>query len=61
MDTAAAWPAGRRSSMTPPEDNLRAELEERIRFESLLADLSARFVGLPSEALETLRNSSGGR
>jgi hypothetical protein len=47
--------------MTPPEDNLRAELEERIQFESLLADLSARFVGLPSEALETLKNSSGGR
>ncbi len=38
--------------MTPPQDDLRAQLEERIRFETLLADLSARFVGLPAEALD---------
>jgi transcriptional regulator with GAF, ATPase, and Fis domain len=38
--------------MTPPEDNLQAQLEERIRFETLLADLSARFVSLPAEALD---------
>jgi formate hydrogenlyase transcriptional activator len=38
--------------MTPPEDSLQAQLEERIRFETLLADLSARFVGLPAEALD---------
>jgi len=38
--------------MTAPPDNLQAQLEERIRFESLLADLSARFVGLPAEALD---------
>jgi formate hydrogenlyase transcriptional activator len=35
--------------MTPPQDDLRAQLDERIRFESLLADLSTRFVGLPAK------------
>ena len=34
------------------ETDLRTELEERLRFETLLADLSARFVGLASEALD---------
>ena len=29
--------------MTRAEEALRAELEERLRFEALLADLSARF------------------
>ncbi len=38
--------------MDPAEANLRIQLEERIRFETLLADLSARFVGLPAEALD---------
>ncbi len=38
--------------MALPQDDLQAQLEERIRFESLLADLSARFVGLPAEALD---------
>jgi transcriptional regulator with GAF, ATPase, and Fis domain len=38
--------------MTRSEDNLQAQLEERIRFETLLADLSARFVSLPAEALD---------
>jgi len=38
--------------MNPPEGSLQAQLEERIRFETLLADLSARFVGLPAEALD---------
>jgi formate hydrogenlyase transcriptional activator len=38
--------------MILPEDSLPAQLEERIRFETLLADLSARFVGLPAEALD---------
>src|SRR5512143_43202 len=38
--------------MTPSEDSLQKQLEERIRFESLLADLSAKFVGLPAEALD---------
>ncbi len=38
--------------MNSPEGTLQAQLEERIRFEMLLADLSARFVGLPAEALD---------
>jgi len=38
--------------MNSREETLQAELEERIRFETLLADLSARFVGLPAEALD---------
>ena len=38
--------------MTPLQDNLQAQVEERVRFETLLADLSARFVGLPAEALD---------
>ena len=38
--------------MTPPQEDVRAQLEERVRFETLLADLSARFVGLPAEALD---------
>ena len=35
-----------------PQDNLPVQLEERLRFETLLADLSARFVGLAAEALD---------
>src|SRR5262245_58543048 len=38
--------------MTAPEISLQAQLKERLRFETLLADLSARFVGLPAEALD---------
>ncbi len=38
--------------MNPSKESLQAQLEERIRFESLLADLSARFVGIPAEALD---------
>ena len=38
--------------MNPSEESLQAELEERVRFETLLADLSAKFVGLPPEALD---------
>ncbi len=38
--------------MNPAEQNLQAQLEERIRFETLLADLSARFVGVPAESLD---------
>lgn len=41
-----------RLSMNSREANLQAQLEERIRFEALLADLSARFVGLPAGALD---------
>jgi transcriptional regulator with GAF, ATPase, and Fis domain len=35
--------------MTQSEADLRAELEERLRFETLLADLSAQFVNLPAD------------
>ena len=35
--------------MTQSEAALRLELEERLRFETLLTDLSARFVNLPSD------------
>jgi formate hydrogenlyase transcriptional activator len=38
--------------MTQPEDSLQAHLEDRLRFETMLADLSARFVGLPSVTLD---------
>jgi len=38
--------------MTRAEDALRAELEERLRFEALLADLSARFVHVPAEQVD---------
>ena len=31
-----------------PDGNLRAELEERLRFETLIADLSSKFVNLQS-------------
>ncbi|MBS1225741.1 MAG: nreB 2, partial [Proteobacteria bacterium] len=32
--------------------NLQAELEDRLRFETLLAELSARFVNLPPERVD---------
>ena len=38
--------------MTRAEDALRAELEERLRFEALLADLSARFVHVPADQVD---------
>ena len=34
--------------MTPPSINPRPELEERLRFETLLADLSSKFINLPA-------------
>jgi transcriptional regulator with GAF, ATPase, and Fis domain len=40
--------------MTRAEEALRAELEERLRFEALLADLSARFVHVPADQLDRL-------
>ena len=30
-----------------PENSLRAELEERLRFETLIAELSLKFINLP--------------
>jgi len=40
--------------MTRAEEALRAELEERLRFEALLADLSARFVHVPADQMDRL-------
>ena len=40
--------------MTRAEDVLRAELEERVRFEALLADLSARFVHVPADQMDRM-------
>jgi len=34
--------------MTPPSITPRAELEERLRFETLIADLSSKFINLPA-------------
>jgi formate hydrogenlyase transcriptional activator len=38
--------------MTQSEANLYAVLEERLRFETLLADLSTRFVSLPADQVD---------
>jgi transcriptional regulator with GAF, ATPase, and Fis domain len=40
--------------MTRAEDALRVELEERLRFEALLADLSARFVHVPADQVDRM-------
>jgi len=34
--------------MTPPPNNPRPELEDRLRFERLIADLSSKFINLPA-------------
>lgn len=39
--------------MEQSERELRRELEERLRFESLISELSARFVNLPPEAVDS--------
>jgi hypothetical protein len=38
--------------MTHSEADLIKELEERLRFETLLADISARFVNLPANQID---------
>ncbi len=38
--------------MKTSNDHLQAELEDRLRFETLLAELSARFVNLPPEQVD---------
>src|SRR5574342_1113056 len=40
--------------MTRAEDALRTELGERVRFEALLADLSARFVHVPADQVDRM-------
>ena len=34
--------------MNPEDTTLRAELEERLRFETLIADLSSKFINVPA-------------
>ena len=34
-------------------ETLRTELEERLRFETLLAEISARFVNLPADRIDS--------
>jgi two-component system, LuxR family, sensor kinase FixL len=38
--------------MSPEPPNRRAELEERLRFETLIADLSSKFVNLPASEVD---------
>ena len=38
--------------MDPEDINPRAELQERLRFETLIADLSSRFVNLPADDVD---------
>ncbi len=52
--TAAKNRCRESAAMTHAEDALRAELEERLRFEALLADLSARFVHVPADQVDRL-------
>ncbi len=39
-------------AVSKPDDRLREELENRIRFETLISDISARFVRLPSDTVD---------
>ncbi len=47
--------------MTQSEAELREEIEDRLRFEKLLADLSARFVGLPTDQVDMAIEEAQGR
>jgi formate hydrogenlyase transcriptional activator len=38
--------------MTPPPNTQRPELEERLRFETLIADLSSKFINLPAAEVD---------
>jgi formate hydrogenlyase transcriptional activator len=40
--------------MTRPEDALQVALQERLRFEALLADLSAQFVHVPADQVDRM-------
>ena len=44
--------AGPSSVMAPADDLLRAALEDRLRFETLIADLSAQLVNLDSDLID---------
>ena len=39
--------------MTPEDVILRAEFEEQLQFERLLTEISARFINLPAEQVES--------
>lgn len=52
LETANISHASMVGAMTQAEDALRGELEERLRFEALLADLSARFVHVPADQVD---------
>jgi hypothetical protein len=39
--------------MTNAESDLLTELEERLRFETLLTDISARFVNFPADQIDS--------
>jgi len=43
------------------EADLRIELEDRLQFERLLADLATQFVGLPADQLDGAIESAQGR
>jgi len=47
--------------MTESETDLRKELEDRLRFERLLADLSAGFVALPTDQVDRAIEDAQGR
>jgi formate hydrogenlyase transcriptional activator len=47
--------------MMQSEADLRKELEERLRFERLLADLSAGFVALPADQVDGAIEDAQGR
>jgi len=38
--------------MRPPQTNSKADLRKRVEFETLPADLSARFINLPTERVD---------
>ena len=40
------------ATMTPEDVRLRSELEERLQFVMLVADLSAKFIGIPASEID---------
>ena len=49
------------SAKAQSEADLRIELEDRLQFERLLADLATQFVGLPADQLDGAIESAQGR
>jgi signal transduction histidine kinase len=52
VDFASASPRRNHGSMSPEDSNLYAQFEERLRFETLIADLSSRFINLPASEVD---------